>query len=163
MDAEFGTFVAARYGSLLRAAYMLTGDRSKAEDLAQSALMRAYPAWRRKEPENPEAYVRTIMVRLAVRGRRRRWSAEIPTAQLPESVTVDPTTAVDTTLALATALAGLSVDHRAVIVLRYLMELSEAETGAVLGCSVGTVKSRCSRALDALREIVSPEVSGGRR
>ena len=148
---SFEAFVAARYGALLRAAFVLTGDRGLAEDLLQSAFMRAYPAWSRGEPDNPEAYTRTIMVRLAVRGRRRLWRAEIPAATVPEALAVDPTVQVDQADALRQALSGLSVEHRAVLVLRFLSGLSEAETAAVLRCSTGTVKSRCSRALIALR------------
>lgn len=147
---EFEAFVAARYPSLLRAAFVLTADRQLAEDLVQSALLRCYPAWSSGGPEHPEAYVRTAMVRLAVRGRRRRWRAEVPTAILPERG-VDPIVASDTAALVRAALASLSMDHRAVVVLRHLAGLSEAETARVLGCSVGTVKSRTSRALDALR------------
>jgi RNA polymerase sigma-70 factor (sigma-E family) len=146
----FEGFVAARYPALLRAAYVLTGERGLAEDLVQSALLRAYPIWRRTPPEHPEAYVRTIMVRLAVRGRRKLWRAEVPTAQLPERGT-NPMDAVDLSDAVRVALAELSMGHRAVVVLRYLAGLSEAETASILRCSVGTVKSRSSRALACLR------------
>ncbi len=148
-EAEFEAFVAARYASLLRAAFVLTADRQLAEDLVQSALLRCYPAWGKRAPEHPEAYVRTAMVRLAVRGRRRRWRAEVPTEVLPESGVEGVS---EMPHLVRTALASLSVDHRAVVVLRHLAGLSEAETARVLGCSVGTVKSRTSRALVALRE-----------
>lgn len=150
-STAFEMFVAARYPSLLRSALALTGDRGHAEDLVQSALMRSYPAWRRREPDNPEAYVRTVMVRLALRWRRRRWVAEVPSDRLPEVSAADPAAAADLSLSLRSALLGLTMEHRAVLVLRHLAALSEAETAAVLGCSVGTVKSRSSRALAALR------------
>ena len=148
--AEFEAFVAARYPSLLRAAFVLTADRQLAEDLVQSALLRCYPAWSSGGPDHPEAYVRTAMVRLAVRDRRRRWRAEVPVGQLPETL-VDQVVALDTAALVRAALASLSVDHRAVVVLRHLAGLSEAETARVLRVSVGTVKSRNSRALQALR------------
>ena len=148
----FDAFVAARYSSLLRAAFVLTGDRGHAEDLVQAALMRSYPAWRGSAPESPEAYVRTVMVRLALRWRRRRSFGETPTEVLPEGSASDAIGALDLSLALQAALKELTIEHRAVIVLRYLGQLSEAETAAVLGCSVGTVKSRHSRALSALRQ-----------
>ncbi len=148
---DFESFVAARYGSLLRAAYVLTGTRQDAEDLVQSALLRCFPAWTRTPPEHPEAYVRTAMVRLAVRGRRRLWRAESPARILPEVAVADRTDAVVDAEAVREALLGLSVEHRAVVVLRYLAGLSEVETSRVLSCSVGTVKSRTSRALAALR------------
>lgn len=145
----FEDFVAARYASLLRAAFVLTADRQLAEDLVQSALLRCYPAWSKGAPEHPEAYVRTAMVRLAVRGRRRRWTREVPTSVLPE--TAVEVGSLETAAVVRDALAGLSIEHRAVVVLRHLAGLSEAETARVLGCSVGTVKSRTSRALAALR------------
>ena len=147
---EFEAFVAARYASLLRAAFVLTADRQLAEDLVQSALLRCYPAWTSGAPDHPEAYVRTAMVRLAIRGRRRRWRAEVPVAVLPD-VGVDRSGALDTAAVVRAALAALSLDHRAVVVLRHLAGLSEAETARVLRVSVGTVKSRNSRALLALR------------
>lgn len=147
----FEEFAAARYGSLLRSAFVLTGDRGHAEDLVQGALMRAYPAWRHGAPEHPEAYVRKVMVRLALRWRRRLSSGEVPVAQVPERLSLDAAAAVDLGLALQGALRELSVQHRAVVVLRHLAGLSEVETAEVLGCSVGTVKSRSSRALAALR------------
>ncbi len=150
-SVEFEAFVAARYASLVRAAFVLTADRQHAEDLVQSALLRCYPAWSGGAPEHPEAYVRTAMVRLAVRSRRRRWRGEVPVADLPEVETADATGVSDTASLVRAALASLSLEHRAVVVLRHLSGLSEAETAAVLGCSVGTVKSRTSRALAALR------------
>jgi RNA polymerase sigma-70 factor (sigma-E family) len=146
---EFDAFVAARYPSLVRSAYLLTGDRGHAEDLVQSTLLRAFPAWRQGPPANPEAYVRTAMVRLALRWRRRKWTGEIPTQELPELVHDGP--GIELRMALQAALRELSVEHRAVLVLRHLAGLSEAETAEVLGCSVGTVKSRSSRGLAALR------------
>lgn len=154
MDADgagFEAFVAARYGSLLRAAFLLTGDRQLAEDLVQSALMRCHPAWKHSAPAHPEAYVRTAMVRLATRGRRRLWRGEVSVEALPDVPSQDEASAATDALLVQRALAGLSVQHRAVVVLRYLYGLPEAECAAVLRCSVGTVKSRSSRALAALR------------
>jgi RNA polymerase sigma-70 factor (sigma-E family) len=149
---SFDAFVAARYASLVRAAYLLTGDRGHAEDLVQSALLRAYPAWGRGGPEHPEAYVRTVMVRLALRWRNRRWRGEVPTAELPdlpdlplrERDGADPGPVRD-------ALRALPVDQRAVLVLRFYEQLSVEETAAVLRIRPGTVRSRTSRALAALR------------
>lgn len=149
---DFEAFVAARYASLVRAAFVLTGDRHLAEDLVQATLLRCYPAWSRGAPEHPEAYVRTAMVRLALRGARRRWNREVPTASLPETSALDATTDVDGATAINAALGSLSLNHRAVVVLRYLAGMSEAETAVVLRCSLGTVKSRTSRALAALRD-----------
>jgi RNA polymerase sigma-70 factor (sigma-E family) len=146
---SFDAFVAARYAGLVRAAYLLTGDRGHAEDLVQSTLLRAYPAWARGGPDRPEAYVRTVMVRLALRWRRRRWHAEVPTADLPdappgESEQADPEP-------VRRAIRGLPVDQRVVLLLRFYEELSVDEVAAVLRIPAGTVRSRTSRALSVLR------------
>jgi RNA polymerase sigma-70 factor (sigma-E family) len=151
-EQQFGDFVSARYPSLVRTGYLLTGDRGHAEDLVQSALERTYLSWRRlRESANAEAYTRTVMVRLALRWRRRRWSGEIPTGELPESPGPDPVSALDEADVLRRALLRLPLPQRAVLILRYYADLPEAEIATVLGCSVGTVKSRASRGLDALR------------
>jgi RNA polymerase sigma-70 factor (sigma-E family) len=151
-DQPFGEFVSARYTSLLRAAYLLTGDRGHAEDLVQSALVRTYLGWRRlREPANAEAYTRATMIRLATRWRRRRWSGEVPTGELPEPAGRDHTAAVDDADLVRRALLGLPWAQRTVLVLRYFADQTEAEIAATLGVSVGTVKSRASRGLAALR------------
>lgn len=146
---SFEAFVASRYAALVRAAFLLTADRDHAEDLVQSALLRAYPAWTRGGPEHPEAYVRTVMVRLALRWRRRRWHGEVPTADLPDAAGHEPDAAVGH--AVRAALRRLPVDQRAVLLLRYFEQLSVAETATVLGVPEGTVRSRTSRALTALQ------------
>lgn len=150
-DPAFEEFVAARYASLVRTGYLLTGDRGHAEDLVQHALARTYLSWGRlDEVANAEAYTRTVMVREVVRWRR-RWRSEVPTDPLPEPVGGDHASTVDIVQAVRRALAMLPVAQRAVLVLRYFDDLSEAQIAELLGCSPGTVKSRCSRALAALR------------
>lgn len=163
-DLQFGEFMSARYASLVRTGYLLTGDRGLAEDLVQSALERTYLSWRRlRERESAEAYTRTTMVRLAVKWRRRRWTGEIPTGELPERAHHDPTGVADDADQLRRVLLRLPVAQRAVLVLRFYADQSEVETAAALGCSVGTVKSRTNRALRALREAGAlPELSPGR-
>ena len=80
-DDEFAAFVAARYRALVRTGLLLTGDTGHAEDLTQSALIRTYLSWGRlHDPANAEAYARRTLVRLAVKARQRRWTAE--TAEL---------------------------------------------------------------------------------
>src|SRR4051794_18480957 len=149
-DAHFSGFVAARYASLLRTAFLLTGDRGIAEDLVQSALLRAYPRWRRSEPpERPDRYVTTIMIRLVTRRRARRWTAEVATGRLPEIPYDDPPPALSDSV--RTALMTLPMEQRAVVVLRFYEQLSETEIAELLGVRPGTVKSRCNRALAALR------------
>src|SRR4029077_18871265 len=84
-EDEFRTFVAARYGTLVRTAFLLAGDRGVAEDLAQSALIKTYLAWGRLHAvENADAYARRTLIRLAARSRRRRWDAEIPTGPVTQ-------------------------------------------------------------------------------
>lgn len=145
--------MAARYGPLLRAARLLALDRSLAEDLVQAALARTFAHWRSlRDPAAAEAYTHTTMVRLAIRDRKRKWTGERPTGQLPEPPAADEYAARDTALSVRTALATLPIELRAVLVLRYYVELSEAEVAHVMNCPVGTVKSRANRALSALRD-----------
>jgi RNA polymerase sigma-70 factor (sigma-E family) len=154
-DAEFADFVTARYRALVRTGLLLTGDNGHAEDLAQSALIKTYLAWGRiREPASAEAFARTTLVRLALRARQRRWNNEITTGRIPEtaSPTVDGTGPNDLVLDVRRALAKLPADQRAVLVLRYLDDQSEAQTAQLLGISQGTVKSRASRGLASLRQ-----------
>jgi RNA polymerase sigma-70 factor (sigma-E family) len=152
-DDAYTAFVRARYGALLRSAVLLVGDRGRAEDVVQAALVRTYAAWGRlRDQAKAEAYTRVVLVRLAGRAARRRWHGELPTAELPELVGVsDGGAAVDDALLVRAALSRLPWAQRAVLVLRYLDDRPEAEVAQLLGCSVGTVKSRASRALAALR------------
>lgn len=156
MDAqgreEFRRYVAARSSGLLRTAYLLTGDRGLAEDLVQTALAKLYLAWGRiRRDEAVDAYCRRVMLTTYVTWRRRRWRGELPTAELPERAGRDEYARVDAALPLRSALTRLPRRMRAVVVLRYFDDLPEAEVAALLGCSVGTVKSQASRALAKLR------------
>jgi RNA polymerase sigma-70 factor (sigma-E family) len=152
-ERAFGEFVAGRYPSLVRTAYLLTGDRGHAEDLVQASLLRTFRAWGRLHaPENAEAYARTTMIRLAGKWRARRWTAEVPSAQVPDREVPDRAAEVNEAAAVHAALLTLSWSQRTVLVLRYFDDLPEAAVAALLECSVGTVKSRASRGLAALRE-----------
>jgi len=153
---SFEEYVAARRGALLRTAYLLTGSRDDAEDLVQVALIKAVPHWKRIA-DQPEPYVRKILARESVsRWRRRRWR-EVPSDDLPETPVDGP---AEDRVELQRALARLAPRQRAVIVLRYYEDLTEAETARVLGISVGTVKSQARDALARLRldalDTVSP-------
>jgi RNA polymerase sigma-70 factor (sigma-E family) len=167
VDASgFAEFVAARYGALVRSGYLLVGDRGLAEDLVQSALYRTFVAWGRLRAEQAaESYTRVTMVRLAGRWSRRRWRGEIsePDGFDESRVEVDRAGDVGVGIDVRRALAGLPWSQRAVLVLRYFDDLSEAQTAQVLGCSVGTVKSRASRGLAALRTagLVQPSAADG--
>ena len=147
---DFETYVAARYDALLRTAYLLTGHHHDAEDLLQQALVKAVGAWGRMD--EPDAYVRTVLVRTNIsRWRRRRWR-EVST-DLPRDVGVTDDGAEDR-LVLQRALGVLAPRQRAVIVLRYYEDLTEVQTAAALGIAVGTVKSQARDALRRLREVV---------
>ena len=155
-DEEFTAFVAARWTSLLLRGYLLTGSSQAAEDLVQTALAKAYVAWPRiKDLAAAEGYVRRIMVTTYTswwRGRRLR---ETPTGH-PEdgpdrSPAEDELQPVLDRSVLWPHLAALPRGQRAAVVLRFYEDLSEAQTAAVLGCSVGTVKSQTHPALASLR------------
>jgi RNA polymerase sigma-70 factor (sigma-E family) len=144
---DFEEFVRARSATLFGTALLLTGDRHLAEDLLQTALAQAWRNWG-KVHSSHEGFVRRILVNTYVTWWRRRWNGERPTAELPESAmhSSDRDRGVD----LRDAVRRLPKRQRAVIVLRYFEDLSEAEVAQVLGCSVGTVKSQAHRALAKL-------------
>jgi RNA polymerase sigma-70 factor (sigma-E family) len=144
--ATFDEFVAARSRMLLRTAYLLTRDHALAEDLLQTSLAKAWFAWKRIHGE-PEPYVRKILVNTYASWWRRKWSGEHPTEDLPDTGVEDTAEPTD----LWTAMERLPRRMRAVVVLRYFEDLTEAQTADVLGCSVGTVKSQTSKALAKLR------------
>jgi RNA polymerase sigma-70 factor (sigma-E family) len=145
----FDEFVAHRSPALLRTAYLLTGDHALAEDLLQTALAKCWFAWGRIDGP-PEPYVRRALATTYATWWRRKWRGERPTGTLPES-SAEPRHAVEDRDALWRALGTLPRRQRAVVVLRYYEDLSEAETAAALGISTGTVKSQAARALAALR------------
>lgn len=155
---DFEEFVAARQSSLLRTAYLLTGHRQDAEDLVQVALVKAVPHWHRIT-DNPEAYVRRMLVRENIsRWRRRRWR-EVSVDSHEDAVQGGtPTDDVASRLSLCRALAQLAPRQRAVLVLRYLEDLDVAQTAEALGVSVGTVKSQTRDALARLRT-VAPDLA----
>ena len=147
---EFAGFVAADATRLLRIAYLLTGDPAAAEDVVQDVLERTYVAWPRVE--NPFAYARTALARHAAnrwRTRARRPQVLLVDADHPWHP--DESARTDDRDELLRALAELPAGQRTAVVLRYLEELTEAETAAALGCSVGTVKSQTARGLAKLR------------
>ena len=156
-DEAFTAFVAARSRSLLRTAYLLTGDHGLAEDLLQTALTKTYLAWGRiRDRDSLEAYVRQTMITTHTSWWRRRWQGETPTATLPESTYDAATATSDERVRVFPHLKALPARQRAVIVLRYYEDLSESEIARVLGLPAGTVKSTASRALRKLR--VAPEL-----
>lgn len=147
---DFGAFVAARATTLLRVAYLACGDQAEAEDLLQTALERTYRNWDRVRHDSPEPYVRRVIINAAIsRARRRAILNIIPMRTPPEWAARSAD--VDLRHVLMDALRDLPPRQRAVIVLRYWEDLSEAQTAEVLGCTVGTVKSQASKAMAKLR------------
>ncbi|RFS45768.1 SigE family RNA polymerase sigma factor [Micromonospora craniellae] len=158
MEDEFRDFVTARSAALLRTASLLTGDWGTAEDLLQTALTKTYLAWKRLGGiEAIEPYARRVMVNTSTSWWRRRWHGERPTEVLPERAAAD---AIEHQLdrdALWRHLRALPARQRAVLVLRYYEDMSEAQTAALLEISPGTVKSQTSRALATLRRRIGAE------
>lgn len=149
---QFREFMVTRWPGLVRLGYVLTGDRWLAEDLAQTALAGACRAWWRvKRADDPDAYVRRILINATKSRFRRHRVIEQPTATAPEAAVADPTVSVDDRSALLGALQQLPQRQRAAVVLRYWEDLTDAQAGALLGCSASTVRSQAARALAKLR------------
>jgi RNA polymerase sigma-70 factor (sigma-E family) len=151
-DPCFREYVAARSRSLLRAAYLLTGNIADAEDLVQSALAKTYQAWDRIEDRAAlDGYVRRAMVNTHISWWRRRRVEEFPTDEVPDQVVADPSGDSDLADTLRRAIDRLPQRMRAAVVLRYYQDMTEAEVADALGVSLGTVKSTVSRAVAKLR------------
>ncbi|GAA1618246.1 SigE family RNA polymerase sigma factor [Kribbella sancticallisti] len=152
-DDDFGEYVAARWGSLVRSAVLLGCTHAEAEDLVQTALERCLVKWGKvREADDRDAYVHRVVINIFLSGRKRRWTGERPTAALPERAGIDETTGIDDTDAVMRALDRLGGDQRTAVVLRYYAHLSEQQMASVLGVAPGTVKSRLSRAVKALAQ-----------
>ncbi|WP_229076049.1 SigE family RNA polymerase sigma factor [Actinoplanes sp. DH11] len=152
-DEEVTAFVRARYGPLLRTAFLLCGDHGKAEDLVQATLAKTVAAWPRlQRSESIDHYVQRVLVNTFVTSRRRRSWWEQPFGRLVESRAPDEYAGVEQRDWLRRALDGLPARQRAAVVLRFYEDLSEQDTAHALGCSVGTVKSLSSRGLQTLRQ-----------
>ncbi|MEV0560868.1 SigE family RNA polymerase sigma factor [Dactylosporangium sp. NPDC050588] len=158
-EASFREFVSARIGRLSRVAYLLTGEHHAAEDLVQVTLIKVARHWRRVvQGGTPDAYVRRALYHEHVSSWRSRRGREVLAADPPErDIGRDESADAVRRIVLRDALARLAPGHRAVIVLRYFEDLSEAETADTLGCSVGSVKSQTHHALARLR-VVAPEL-----
>ncbi|GGS69926.1 SigE family RNA polymerase sigma factor [Nonomuraea spiralis] len=149
--ADFERYVEQRSARLLRTAYLLCHDWATAEDLTQTALARAWLAWRRVGA-NPDPYVYRILTNTHASWWRRRWRGEVATGDLPDRPhDQDDTAGFGTRDALRAALAALPAKQRAVIVLRYFEDLPDEAIAGIVGCSVATVRSQASRALAKLR------------
>ena len=151
--AELERFLAERADHLLRTAVLLTGSREAGEDLLQTAVERLLRRWRRFDGD-PEGYLRRTLCNLATDSHRRagRWRLKERLLRTGPQ-TQDATSEVDLRDALVRLLLQLPARQRAVLVLRYWEQLTDAEAAAVLGCPEGTVKSAGSRGLTRLREL----------
>jgi RNA polymerase sigma-70 factor (sigma-E family) len=156
-EADFTDFVTHRASALLRTAYLLCGgDRHAAEDLLQEVLERAYPRWRRIR-DRPEPYLRAALANAAAnrwRSRSRR-VREVALENLPPVIRTGPEHQVVEQDRVVTALRALPPKMRAVLVLRYFDDMSEADVARALRCTTGTVKSQTSRGLARLRELLT--------
>jgi RNA polymerase sigma-70 factor (sigma-E family) len=157
---RFAQFVAERERSLQRTGWLLTGDWALAEDLVQTALVRAWPHWEGiRRRDDPEIYVRRVMVNTWLGWRRRKWRGERASDRMPDNPAPgDMAAEVTARVAVRAALGALTDRQRTVVVLRVFDDLTEVQAAAVLGCSVGTVKSTMARALAKLRE--DPALAG---
>lgn len=155
-DEEFSEFMQGRWAQLVRLGYGLTGDLQLAEDLAQTAFARAYASWSRvRKADDPDAYVRRIVVNANRDRFRKTRVSELLTDSMPNlAASADRR---DDRAVLIEALLQLSYGQRAAVVLRYWLDMSETQTAAVLGCSVGNVKSQAARGLAKLRTRVALE------
>jgi RNA polymerase sigma-70 factor (sigma-E family) len=147
---DFDAWAGSRYQTLLHAAHLLTGNRDTAQDLVQTALAKTHLAWARVHT-SPDAYVRRAMVTTRTDWWRKQSWREHSVAELLDQPAPEVYRQVDDRDALLRALQTLSPRMRTVVVLRHYLQLPEAEVAELLGCSVGTVKSTSSRALERLR------------
>jgi RNA polymerase sigma-70 factor (sigma-E family) len=166
-DVAFTAFVESASPSLLRTAWLLTGDHHVAHDLVQAALVRTYVAWPRVRSESALAYARRILVNERT-DRWRRHGSEVAVAVLPEGASSSSSSSSmagsDDRDAVVRLLARLPEQQRRVVVLRYYVDLSEQAVADLLDLSVGTVKSTASRGLAALRaELATTAPEGGVR
>jgi RNA polymerase sigma-70 factor (sigma-E family) len=153
VDEEFRQFVVARSPALCRTAFLLTGDWQAGEDLVQETLTKTYLRRPRlRDPAALEPYARKVLVSLFLTWRRRRWHRELPQAELPSLGTDDRADQLADRSGMWSALAALPPQQRAVLVLRYYEDLTEADIAAVLNVSPGAVKTHAARALDRLRQ-----------
>jgi RNA polymerase sigma-70 factor (sigma-E family) len=160
IDEDFRGFFAQHYERLCRLGFLLTGDPAQAEDLAQDALVRTWRRWRLvRRPDNPEAYARKVLVnRHRSLLRRALVEARYRYRDRPNQDSSDEHR--EDAIVLWAATRRLPLRQRAVLVLRYYEDLSEAEIARVLGIPVGTVKTSAHRGLARLRRSLDATAQG---
>lgn len=157
--SDFESYAAARQHHLYRTAYLLCGDRDRAQDLVQTTLVALLRSWRKARlAENPDAYAKKALVRafLSEQRKLRRSASAHAMTRTEQSAAAYP---AELRLVVLDALRALPAKPRAMIILRYWEDLSVEDTAAALGCSEGNVKSQCSRSLAKLRELLGDHFS----
>lgn len=156
---DFDDWVTQRGAALLRFAYLVTRDHSRAEEAVQDALIAAYSRWARIcRVQDPEAYVRRSIVNADISRWRRFFRRETPTADTgPAGAAPDPAVAQAEHDAVWALCATLPAKQRAAVVLRYYEDLPDAEIAVILDCSPATVRSQIHRALASLRTTIGTE------
>lgn len=152
-DDEFRAFYFAQSPRLKGIALLMTGDRERAEELAQEALLRAYRAWPRIRREDPGPYVRTALVNLCRNEYRRRLLERKRAAEEPRTTSGHDATVAEA-MRIADALRALPPIRKAVVVLRYYEDLPEAEIARILDRPLNTIKSDIRRSLETLRPLL---------
>ena len=154
-EESFSSFVRLHHARLFRTVYLLTGDFHRAEDVVQATFMRVYPRWGRVvSMRDPGAYVRRMAINEVWSWRRRLSAREVLGYQPVDIGHPGPADDVSDHDAVWSAVLTLPVRQRAVIVLRFYEDLTEAQTAEVLGIAIGTVKSHCSTGCHRLAELL---------
>lgn len=154
---DYREYVTARMETLRRTAYLLCGNWHTADDLTSVALVKLLRHWNRvSRMDNPDAYVRQVLLRSWLDEKRRPWRREAAWAEVPDRSVSSGADGTADRMALEALLAELPPRRRAVLVLRYFCDLSVEETARELGCTEGTVKSQTARALKTLQERLRP-------
>lgn len=166
-DGEFVEYVSARLPSLYRTAFLMCGDAHLADDVVQQTITALYVKWRRvSRADNIDAYVHRMLVHKLVDEKRLSWTKVrlLGSVPVPDRPPVTPYDDLAERDSLVAALAHLPRGQRTVLVLRFLCDLSLADTAAAMGCSEGNVKSQTARALAAVRQVLDvTEMSGSPR
>lgn len=149
-DQEFAEFFSARFDGARRIAFAMCGSWSDAEEIAQSAFVKLYARWAKIRTETVDAYLRTVLTRVFLDTKRRGRAREQVVAELPDTI-APPDAGPAERMALRAALLSVPPGQRAVLVLRFVADLSVEQVAETLGCSTGTVKSQTARGLNALR------------
>jgi RNA polymerase sigma-70 factor (sigma-E family) len=153
-EQEYVDYVTARVDSLRRLAYLLCGDEHRADDLVQQTITTLYVRWDRiRGVAHLDQYVRTMLIRQFINERRLAW-AKVRLVGGPPDRRGPQEPSVEDRTVLRAALAKLPPRQRAVLVLRFLCDLSIVEVAEILGCSPGTVKSQTSHGLATLRRVL---------